>query len=121
MSILLHFDPVLLGDHFDRHRTDFGATTEYQYEAEASAFLTRALPQPAVTCNFCPECSCHAYGPRQAIHECMVSGERIRYDTVTGTYATLGVNGLIRTFMKPTPFLTRGKRVIEYFHDWCRP
>ena len=117
MSASLRFDPSLLPDHFDRHGHQFGAMTEAQYEAIAVAFMTRVLPASPVKCRACPTCACLAYG---VIHECVVRGDTIRFDTVTQEFCVLGANGYLRTYYRPDVGLT-GVPGINYFHRRCLP
>ena len=111
------FDPYLLGDHFDRHGHQFGAVTEAQYEAMAIAFITKVLSASPVKCRACLTCAYLAYG---AVHECVVHGDIIRFDTRTHEFGVLGVNGYIRTYYKPDSRWT-GVSGIHYFHRRCLP
>lgn len=113
----LAFDPYLLSDHFDRHGHQFAAVTEEEYEALAVVFITKILPGSPVKCRACPTCSCLAYG---AIHECVVRGDRIRFDTRTQEFGVLSASGFIRTYYKPDPNWT-GVSGINYFHRRCLP
>ena len=115
---MLSFDPDFLIDHYTRHKGDFGATSENDYERLARNFLMSPLLASPVKCRACPTCSCIAYG---CIHVCEVKGDTIRFNTETTELAIVGANGFIRTYFKPTVQLTRGNSFISYFHFRCKP
>ena len=114
----LKFDPNYLSDHARRHKGDFGATSETDYESLARVFLTANLPGAPVQCRACPECSCVVYG---RIHVCLINGDTIRFDTLTSEFAILGANGFIRTYYKLTIAMAGSMPLIKHFHFRCKP
>lgn len=114
----LKFDPDLLDDHYDRHKRDFGATSQADYENLARTFLTTQPTGNPMQCRACLSCSCFVYG---FIHVCTIKGDTIKFNPVTTELAILGANGFIRTYFKPTAAMTGGRRNIEYFHFRCTP
>lgn len=70
--------------HYGDHGTDFGATSESDYEQKADAFLRCALTVDH--------------------HERVrANGDTVRFNIVTDEFAILSNDGFIRTYYKPDP------------------
>jgi hypothetical protein len=115
---LLSYDPDLLGQHYDDHGREFRATSEAHYEELASNFLSKQLVVRAIKCNACSVCNCTAYG---LVHECLVDGDRVRFDPVTNEFAVHARSGYIRTYFSPDPAFHGGTSNLKYFHYRCEP
>jgi pyocin large subunit-like protein len=87
------FDPLLLGEHFDKHKHEFGVTTEEEYEERADAFL--GGPFDATTMMECTDSK----------------GDYIRYNRVTSEFAVVTRANIIRTYFKLR--LRRHKRMSD--------
>lgn len=97
--------------HHAKHQSDFPGLTPAQYEALADAFLQRPSSSSFKECN-------------------RKRGDFLRYDMVTGEFAVLSNNGVIRTYFKPVPCATLppSARVrchgyssnLDYFNAECR-
>ena len=78
------FEPNERAIHYAKHRADFPAITEVQYEQAAERFLLAPLHSDLLECK------------RQR-------GDIVRYDKVTGEFAVLSATGMIRTYFRPIP------------------
>ncbi|GAA3320475.1 RHS repeat-associated core domain-containing protein [Arthrobacter ramosus] len=85
-----------LGDHFNRHGSDFRATSAEQYEKMASEFLISPL---------------RGNGTLQKIRG---NGDIVRYDPKSGEFGVLSNSGVIRTYYIPDPART-GMSNMDYF------
>lgn len=74
----------LLEGHFNQHRSDFGATSEEEYEEMADKFVG---------------------GPRDMDTQECTNSKRdvIRYNDCTREYGVKASDGFIRTYYKPVP------------------
>ena len=96
------FDPLQLGDHFTKHRSDFGVSTEEEYQTLADTFLG---------------------GPRNAdTEECIRArnGDILRYNRVTHEFGILTARGYIRTYYKLNPRVHKMASNLAYFLMECR-
>ncbi len=96
------FHPASLGDHFDKHKRDFGVATEQEYEALADTFLGAPCPPDVLECTR------------------ISSGDIIRFKETTDEYGVLSRTNVIRTFFKPKPRIHRLRNNLEYFRAECR-
>lgn len=117
MPLVIAFDPRDLPEHFDDHGSDFGATSEADYEQLAVRFLMAPLTGRAAACRACSDCNCVVSG---SVHQCSTSdGNFIRYDTATNTLGIVSARGKIRTFYKPDPAFHRTVPNIKFYHGKC--
>jgi filamentous hemagglutinin len=83
--------------HFARHGTDFGASTEADYEAQASRFL---------------------YGPLapNTLQKLRSAGDIVRFNPTTGEFRLGTPSGTIRTYYKPDPAVHGLPSNLDYFN-----
>jgi len=88
-------------DHLQKHRGEFGAITEVEYETMADEFLG---------------------GPRSRdTLECLRSdGALLRYNPVTGEFAILARDSTITTYFKPYWRPREPARAAQYFSAQCQ-
>jgi pyocin large subunit-like protein len=77
-------DIVKRFEHYMDHKQDFGNCTIAEYEEMADVFLTEVKRDDVMECT----------------RRC---GDRLRYDTRTGTFGILSKNAMIKTYFKPIP------------------
>ena len=104
----MRFEHTELAIHFWKHRADFAAVTEAEYERAAARFL-RSRKRPNLL-----ECS-------------RIGGDLVRYDTATEEFAVLSSGGITRTYFKPVPCVVRAVRFchgepdnVQYFQKACK-
>ena len=88
-------------DHFKLHGEDFGATSEFEYEGMAVAFLN--APRDAQIVE----------GIRRG------NGDTVRFHRVTQTFAVMRSDGIVKTFYKPNPAWHGFGSNLAYFQNEC--
>jgi filamentous hemagglutinin len=83
--------------HFSDHCTDFGATTEAEYEQMADGFLNCPLP---------PDCE-ERVRPRD--------GATIRFNRITEEFGILSADGYLRTYYIPDPAIHGEATNYDYY------
>lgn len=102
MSIARGFaDSGSRADHFQRHGSEFGASSEDEYERMAREYL-----------NAEASISVLDYIRRG-------NGDIIRYNRVSQAFAVMRKDGIIRTFFKPDPAWHGFRGNLEYFQVEC--
>ena len=76
--------PALLTDHFDKHKDEFGVTTEEEYAALAEAFCYGAI------------------NPSVEVHVRTTDGATLRYNNATNELGIIGRDNFIKTYFKPS-------------------
>ena len=94
--------------HFYKHRSDFSVLNEAEYELAAERFLLSPLRPSLLECN-------------------RSGGDLVRYDSATEEFAVLSDAGVIRTYFKPVPCVTRMVKFchgepdnVQYFLKACQ-
>jgi len=78
------FDAAELTIHFARHRADFVAVSETEYEGLANRFLSGTLHSDLLQCT-------------------RKQGDIVRYNVATTEFGVLSSRGIIRTYFKAKP------------------
>jgi pyocin large subunit-like protein len=88
--------------HFQKHRSCFGARSEFEYEAMADAFLLGPLD-------------------RHTTAECYRSGGAVlRYNAFTEEFGVVGPHGFVLTYFKPDPVVHGLASNYAYFLAECQ-
>jgi len=93
-------DAASRADHFANHGSDFGATSEVEYEAMAVAFLNSPVRGTIL----------------QGIRS---NGDVVRFNTATEAFAVMRRDGVIRTYFKPDPYWHGFSDSLAYFRREC--
>jgi uncharacterized Zn-binding protein involved in type VI secretion len=90
-------DEDKLADHFQRHGSDFGATTEAEYEAQADEFLN---------------------GEKSAdtLEKVRPNGDVVRYNPTTDEFGVAKPDGTVKTYYKPDPAQHEYPTNTDYFN-----
>lgn len=89
-------DNAKLQDHWQRHGTDFGATSAREYQSQASDFLTG--PKPA-----------------GVLEKLRANGDLVRFDPATDEFGILSPTN-IRTYFAPDPLVHGLPTNLDYFN-----
>ncbi len=94
---------IELADHFRKHGNEFvGVASAIEYQRRADEFL--GGPKRSTTLEY-----------RRT------KGDLVRFDPTTDEFGVLMVSGYIRTYFKPKPGVTHGRRTnLDYFNQTCR-
>ena len=88
-------------DHFQRHGSEFGASSEDEYERMAREYLNTEASISVLDCIR------------------LGNGDIIKYDIASQAFAVMRKDGIIRTFFKPDPAWHGFPSHLEYFQVEC--
>lgn len=84
-------------DHFNRHGSDFNASTPEEYQRMASQFLT-GTPEAGV------------------LEKTRSNGDIVRFNPATDEFGVLSKDGIIRTYYKPDPSVHGYPSNLDYYN-----